>query len=236
MPEEINRLVTDAIADVLWTPSTDADENLLREGVAKEKIDLIGNIMIDSFELLRDKIERSPSRKNLGLLDGDYALLTLHRPSNVDHAETLTAIVEALEAISSDLRLVFVSHPRTMKNLKQYGLDRRLANRANVDLLAPLPYIDFMNVVTGTRLVITDSGGLQEETTYLGIPCLTMRENTERPVTVTSGTNRLVGAQDLAHQVSRILAGDWKKGVCPPLWDGETAGRAVESLSRRSRA
>lgn len=236
MPEEINRLVTDAIADVLWTPSADADENLLREGVAKEKIDLIGNIMIDSFELLRDKIELSTTRRDLGLVDGGYALLTLHRPSNVDQAETLTAIVESLEAISTDLRLVFVSHPRTMKNLKQHGLDRRLENQANVDLLAPLPYIDFMNVVTGARLVITDSGGLQEETTYLGIPCLTMRENTERPVTVTSGTNALVGARDLAQQVAKILNGDWKKGACPPLWDGKTAGRAVQSLARRIRA
>jgi UDP-N-acetylglucosamine 2-epimerase (non-hydrolysing) len=235
MPEEINRLVTDAIADVLWTPSEDADRNLLREGVPADKIDLIGNIMIDSFEMLREKIESSQSRQKLGLKDSQYALLTLHRPSNVDYEDTLAAIVNALEQISADLRLVFVSHPRTMKNLQKFGLEKRLNDISNVDLLTPLPYIDFMNVVTGARMVITDSGGLQEETTYLGIPCLTMRENTERPVTVTLGTNALVGAGDLPGQVRKILGGHWKKGSRPPLWDGQTAGRAVDSLERRSR-
>ncbi len=233
MPEEINRLVTDAIADVLWTPSPDANENLLREGVAEAKVELIGNIMIDSFELLRKKIEASDSRERLGLDGGEYALLTLHRPSNVDRAETLAAIVDALEKIAGDLRLVFVSHPRTMKNLKRFGLSDRLATLANVDLLEPLPYIDFMNVMTGAKLAITDSGGLQEETTYLGIPCLTMRENTERPVTVTQGTNELVGAGELAESVARVLSGDWKKGSVPALWDGHTAERAVQSLKSR---
>ncbi len=234
MPEEINRLVTDAIADVLWTPSPDANENLLREGVAESKIDLIGNIMIDSFELLREKIERSESRDKLGLNGSDYALLTLHRPSNVDHPETLTAIVDALERIANDIRLVFVSHPRTMKNLQRFGLSERLTGHGNVDLLQPIPYIDFMNVVTGTKLVITDSGGLQEETTYLGIPCLTMRENTERPITVTQGTNELVGAAELADRVACVLRGEWKKGSVPELWDGHTADRAVQSLYDRA--
>ena len=235
MPEEINRLVTDAIADVLWTPSADADENLLREGVARDKIDLIGNVMIDSFELLRDRIEQSDSRMQLGLADAEYGLLTLHRPSNVDHPNTLTAIVEALESIAPDLHLVFVSHPRTIKNLKSFKLLDRLTAISNLDLLDPLPYIDFMNVVTGARLIITDSGGLQEETTYLGIPCLTMRENTERPVTVTQGTNKLVTAADLSGEVRRILRGEWKQGSCPELWDGHAAGRAVKSLERRAR-
>ncbi|MGH8194164.1 MAG: non-hydrolyzing UDP-N-acetylglucosamine 2-epimerase [Woeseiaceae bacterium] len=234
MPEEINRLVTDAIADVLWTPSADADENLLREGIAKHKIDLIGNIMIDSFELLRDKIESSTSRRNLGLMDTDYALLTLHRPSNVDSPDTLQTIVGALQQIAAHLRLVFVSHPRTMKNLAAFKLSDRLTQTGNVDLLNPLPYIDFMNIVTGASLVITDSGGLQEESTYLGIPCLTMRENTERPVTVTQGTNKLVGAADLPKRVQEILDGHWNKGSCPPLWDGRTAGRAVQCLERRA--
>lgn len=234
MPEEINRLVTDAIADLLWTPSPDADENLLREGIPSDKIELIGNIMIDSFELLRGKIEASPSRKKLGLEGDDYALLTLHRPSNVDDKGILESIVDALEQISGSLRLVFVAHPRTMKNLKLHGLEERLRSIANVDLLTPLPYIDFMSIVTGARLVITDSGGLQEETTYLGIPCLTMRENTERPVTVTVGTNELVGARDLPQQVRRILDGNWKKGTRPQLWDGNAASRAVESLARRA--
>ncbi|HLT90050.1 MAG TPA: UDP-N-acetylglucosamine 2-epimerase (non-hydrolyzing) [Woeseiaceae bacterium] len=233
MPEEINRLVTDSISDVLWTPSADANENLLAEGVPDSKIELIGNIMIDSFELLRDRIEASDSRERLGVNGARYAVLTLHRPSNVDHEDTLGVIVDALESIAGDLRLVFVSHPRTMKNLKKFGLEPRLRSIRNLDLLEPLPYIDFMNVATGATLVITDSGGLQEETTYLGIPCLTLRENTERPITVTQGTNELVGAADLPGHVSRILSGDWKKGSVPPLWDGRTAERAVESLKKR---
>ena len=234
MPEEINRLVTDTIADVLWTPSADADENLRREGVSDDKIEMIGNIMIDSFELLRDKIERSQCREELGLLDRDYGLLTLHRPSNVDHVDKLSSIIDALEAIASDISLVLVAHPRTMKNLERFDLKDRLTGIEGVDLLAPLPYINFMNVMTGARLVITDSGGLQEETTYLDIPCLTMRENTERPVTVTQGTNKLITATDLPEQVQKILSGDWKKGCCPPLWDGKTANRAAQSLEKRA--
>ena len=233
MPEEINRLVTDAIADVLWTPSEDADENLLREGVSADKIDLIGNMMIDSFELLREKIESSKSRETLGLGDDQYAVLTLHRPSNVDEREKLLSIVNTLEQIAADIRLVFVSHPRTIKNLKKFDLFDRLSGITGVDLLEPLPYIDFMNIVIGAALVITDSGGLQEETTYLGIPCLTMRENTERPITVSLGTNKLVGTDELPACVQQILAGDWPKGSRPPLWDGKTAQRAVKSLEKR---
>ena len=187
-----------------------------------------------SAELLRDKIENSLARQKYELIDTDYSLLTLHRPSNVDHAESLMSIIDALEKIASDVRLVFVSHPRTMKNLERYNLTDRLTRIPNATLLDPLPYIDFMNVLTGAQLVITDSGGLQEETTYLGIPCLTMRENTERPVTVTQGTNKLVTAIDLPEQVQNILSGNWKTGRCPPLWDGQTASRAVQSLEKRA--
>ena len=233
MPEEINRLVTDAIADVLWTPSADADENLLREGVSADKIDLIGNMMIDSFEILREKIENSKSRQTLGLGDDQYAVLTMHRPSNVDDPEKLLSIVNTLEKIAADIRLVFVSHPRTIKNLKYFDLYDRLSGITGVELLEPLPYIDFMNIVIGAALVITDSGGLQEETTYLGIPCLTMRENTERPITVSLGTNKLVGTDELLACVQQILAGDWPKGSRPPLWDGKTAQRAAKSLEKR---
>ncbi len=232
MPEEINRLVTDAIADLLWTPSADADANLLREGVDKNKIVLIGNIMIDSFEMLRSKIESSGARESLGLKSGKYGVLTLHRPSNVDDADSLRSIVDSLEEIATDIRLIFVSHPRTMKNLQRFGLLDRLQEIDGIDLLDPMPYIDFMNIVTGAALTITDSGGLQEETTYLGIPCLTMRENTERPITVTQGTNKLVGHQELLHCVRKILAGEWSKGSCPPLWDGQAASRAVSSLEK----
>jgi UDP-N-acetylglucosamine 2-epimerase (non-hydrolysing) len=233
MPEEINRVVTDAIADVLWTPSADADENLQREGVPAEKIDLIGNIMIDSFEMLRSRIESSTARTDLGLAEGQYALVTLHRPSNVDAIEDLGPIVDELIRVADDVPAVFVAHPRTIKSLKTHKLFDRLSGAEGVTLLDPLPYVDFMNVVTGGRLVITDSGGLQEETTYLGIPCLTMRENTERPVTIDQGTSRLVNATNLHEYVQMILSGDWPSGVCPPLWDGETAGRAVAALRSR---
>ena len=233
MPEEINRLVTDSIADVLWTPSADADENLAAEGVAADKIDLIGNIMIDSFVMLKEKIEASNARDELGLANGEYALVTLHRPSNVDALDTLAPIVSELIDASEKLPVVFVAHPRTIKSLESFGLKEKFESAAGVTLLEPLPYIQFMNVVTGSKMVITDSGGLQEETTYLDIPCLTLRENTERPITITQGTNKLVTADNLAESITKALSGDWPKGICPPLWDGATATRAVECLRRR---
>ena len=236
MPEEINRLVTDAIADVLWTPSPDADENLIAEGVSPDAIDQIGNIMIDSFEMLREKIEASDARRQLGLNDREYALVTLHRPSNVDTEKSLNPIIEQLIRVSEKLPVVFVAHPRTISNLQTFGLKDEFSNSPNVMLLDPLPYVQFMNIVTGARLVITDSGGIQEETTYLSIPCLTMRQNTERPVTVTHGTNRLVSARDLTEHVQLILTGEWPKGERLPLWDGRTAERAAQCLRRRADA
>lgn len=234
MPEEINRLVTDAIADVLWAPTTDACDNLLREGVAEEKIDLIGNIMIDSFEMLRDQIEASTTRADRGFKKSEYALVTLHRPSNVDNLSTLSDLVDALLEVATDLPIVFVAHPRTIKSLKNHGLHDRLSSASGVHLLEPLPYVDFMSFVTGAKVVITDSGGLQEETTYLGIPCLTLRENTERPITVDIGTNKLIDASTLAENLEVILDGRWPSGQRPPLWDGKTAARAVAALKRRS--
>jgi len=234
MPEEINRLATDAIADVLWTPSADGDENLLSEGVPEDRIDLIGNIMIDSFEMLRDKIEQADTAKELGLDEGSYALVTLHRPSNVDKLETLQPIVSALLEAAESLPVVFVAHPRTINGLERFSLRDTLSGHQNITLLDPVPYIRFMSLVTGARVVITDSGGLQEETTYLGIPCLTLRENTERPITCSLGTNELVDANSLGANLRSVLTDNWKEGERPPLWDGRTAARAVECLRIRS--
>ena len=233
MPEEINRLITDAIADVLWTPSQDANENLEAEGVDSSKIDLIGNIMIDSFEMLRDKIEASNARGEIGLSEGNYGLVTLHRPSNVDQIATLQPIIDALEEASRKLPIVIVAHPRTVKNLKSFGMYDALRAAEQITLLDPLPYVKFMNVVSGAKAVITDSGGLQEETTYLGIPCLTLRDNTERPITVSLGTNRLIKADELREMLQSVMAGNWPRGAKPPLWDGKTAGRAAECLKHR---
>src|SRR5690606_14929812 len=188
MPEEINRIVTDSIADLLWTPSPDGDAHLLAAGVPAEKIERVGNIMIDSFELLKPRILEAGMRAKLGLERRGYGVVTLHRPSNVDRREQLEAIVDRLVDVAKKLPLVFPVHPRTRRRLEEFGLGVRLEASGEIRLLEPLSYIEFMSLVVDSRLVVTDSGGVQEETSYLGIPCLTLRENTERPVTVTEGT------------------------------------------------
>lgn len=233
MPEEINRQVTDVIADILWTPSPDGDENLAAEGVAPEKVTRVGNIMLDSYELMRGRIEASGERHRLGLDGHDYGVVTLHRPSNVDAAAPLAELVDRLTRIAARLPLVFPVHPRTRKNLQTFGLWPELAEAPGLQVVEPLGYVDFMNVVCGARLTITDSGGVQEETTYLGIPCLTVRTTTERPITITEGTNRLVAAGELVPAVDEILAGHWTHGRKPELWDGRTAARVAADIHRR---
>jgi len=232
MPEELNRLVTDVLADVLWTPSADADENLLAEGVPAERISRVGNIMLDSFELVRPAIVAADVPGELKLERRGYGVVTLHRPSNVDDPAQLIRLVDTLIEVQRRLPLVFPVHPRTAKRLRAALFDGRLA-RAGVRLVAPMPYVRFMSLVTGAAAVITDSGGIQEETTYLGIPCLTLRENTERPVTITEGTNRLATPETLPIELERALAGP-RPVRCPDLWDGKTAARCVEDLRRRS--
>jgi UDP-N-acetylglucosamine 2-epimerase (non-hydrolysing) len=232
MPEEINRLATDAIADVLWTPSPDGDEHLLAEGVSPDKIERVGNIMIDSFELMRPKIEAAGVAAKYGLTPRGYGVVTLHRPSNVDHKEQLTLILERLLAVAQRVPLVFPVHPRTRQRLEEFGLTDRLERCEAITLLEPLAYVQFMGLVVDCGLAITDSGGIQEETSYLGIPCLTLRDNTELPITVTAGSNRLIKPHQLEGAVAEALQGAAQAKPIP-LWDGRTAERVVERLRTR---
>ncbi len=232
MPEEINRLVTDTLADILWTPSPDGDENLIREGVAPSKIQRVGNIMIDSLEMLRDTIEKQNTCSELNLNAGDYGLVTLHRPSNVDDPQILKRLCNALIGVAKQVPLVFPIHPRTRKNIENLELMADLEKEKQLIISKPLNYINFMNLVFNCRFALTDSGGIQEETTYLGIPCLTLRPNTERPISVEQGTNKLCNLDNLEDNLQEVLS--TKKSVKPTieLWDGRTAGRVVEAIKK----
>src|SRR5829696_6021252 len=233
MPEEINRLLTDQIADLLFTPSHDADENLIAEGIPRERIRFVGNVMIDSLQKNLNVARELRTREELGLAGVDYALLTLHRPSNVDLRESFERILSALEVIASKLPIVFPVHPRTRKTISELGLSARVNAIKNLRIVDPLGYLDFLSLSSSARFVLTDSGGIQEETTALGIPCLTLRENTERPITVEMGTNVVVGTDTtkIIAAATATLNGSAKKSVLPPpLWDGHTSERILDAL------
>jgi UDP-N-acetylglucosamine 2-epimerase (non-hydrolysing) len=232
MPEEINRILTDALADYLFVTEKDAIENLVREGRPRERIYFVGNVMIDALRQFLPIAQQSQIGQELHLIDGDgylpFAVLTLHRPSNVDSPEMLQNLLGAIEQVADEIPVIFPVHPRTHQRLKDIG--RR--EHPRLRLIAPVGYLDFLCLLSHARFVLTDSGGIQEETTALGVPCLTLRENTERPVTVTQGTNQIVG-QDPARILAaarEILAGRTKPGSIPELWDGQAAKRIVQVL------
>ena len=234
MPEEINRLVTDQLADLLFTPSKDGDQNLLREGIPAEKIFLVGNVMIDTLiRLLPVAESRWPTLfRDLGLSEKRYALVTLHRPSNVDDPENLGRIMDALHDIARRLPVIFPVHPRTQQRLKP---STRGGDASRLRMIEPVGYIDFLALQRHAALVLTDSGGMQEETTFLSVPCLTLRENTERPITVEQGSNILIGRDldRLRAEAARILDGGGHRGHVPPLWDGKASERIAAVIVQR---
>ena len=233
MPEEINRLLTDAISDILFVSETSGVENLRHEGVDESKIHFVGNVMIDTLEHNRKKAERSNILEKLGLTADNYAVVTLHRPSNVDVQDVFRGILDAFEVIQNDMSIVFPMHPRTFSNMESNGFRARLTGMRNMMIVDPLGYLDFLKLMSESKIVLTDSGGMQEETTILGVPCLTLRENTERPITITEGTNRLVGTNTQA-----IIAG-YRESLNgspnnnrPKFWDGKTSERIVKILQK----
>ncbi len=232
MPEEVNRAVTDVLSDLLLTPSPDADENLRAEGVAEHRIVRVGNIMIDTLMSNLPKAELLSVYERYGVSAGEYAVLTMHRPSNVDDADTLGRLVGALVDIAEKIPLVFPVHPRTKKKLAEFGLGEKLDAAENIHLIEPLGYLEFLGLMCKAKLVLTDSGGLQEETTALGIPCITLRENTERPITAEEGTNVVVGTDDakIREEAAKAIEGKGKAGRVPDLWDGKTGERIAAAF------
>jgi len=231
MPEELNRRVTDVVSDLLFTPSADGDENLAREGVAPGRIHRVGNIMIDSLVRILGRIDESQEAAILrqgNLPKGNYVLVTLHRPSNVDEKEGLRGILAYLNKLSQSLPVVFPMHPRTKKNLAAFGIEASCGDR--LQIIEPVRYREFITLEKNARFILTDSGGIQEEATFLGLPCLTLRPNTERPITITQGTNELVDLGTIEDKTRMILSGNWKTGRVPPLWDGRTAARIARVI------
>lgn len=233
MPEEINRILTDSISDFLFVTEPSGVTNLKTEGVPDEKVFLVGNTMIDTLLTNREKARTSAILNDLKLTPRKYAVLTLHRPGNVDDVDTLTRILDALETISAKLPIVFPIHPRTRNSIERFNLTERVQNTAGLILLGPLGYLDFLQLVAESAMVLTDSGGIQEETTVLSVPCITLRENTERPVTVEQGTNVLVGsdADKVIAAAEDVLSGRVRPASVPEFWDGHAAGRIVKILT-----
>jgi len=228
MPEEINRLVTDTLADLLLTPSADGDENLRREGIPETKIRRVGNVMIDSLVSQLGQAEAANTLERLGLETGRFVYVTLHRPSNVDIRKNLEVIVRELTSLSTQWTVVFPIHPRTRARMTEFGLGFNA--HPGVRLLEPLGYLDSLNLTRHARFLLTDSGGLQEESTYFRTPCLTLRPNTERPVTLSVGSNRLTSVATLRDDIAKLLAEPARLGATPPLWDGRAAARIVTEL------
>jgi UDP-N-acetylglucosamine 2-epimerase (non-hydrolysing) len=234
MPEEINRILTDALADYLFVTEEDAIEHLLKEGRPRDAIFLVGNVMIDSLRHFLPVAQQSKIGEELGLAQGSnwnrFAVLTLHRPSNVDSAEKLNELLGAIDSIAAEVPVIFPVHPRTQQRLAQSGV----THHPNLKFVQPVGYLDFLCLLSRATLVLTDSGGIQEETTALGVPCLTLRENTERPVTISQGTNLLVGTDParIVAAARKVLSGDSKAGRIPPFWDGQSAQRIVDILRR----
>lgn len=230
MPEEINRIVTDALADLLLTPSKDADQNLLNEGVPNSKIKLVGNIMIDSMIANLEKARAMATYKTFGLDRKKYIFVTLHRPSNVDDKKSLSGIMQNLIELSNSLPVIFPVHPRTEKNMIEWKLKPESDQCRNLKLCTPVSYFESIGLADMARFVLTDSGGLQEETTFLKVPCLTLRPNTERPITITLGTNKLTSLKNLRLDINKILEGKHQSGNVPELWDGFTSRRILNEI------
>jgi UDP-N-acetylglucosamine 2-epimerase (non-hydrolysing) len=233
MPEEINRIVVDNISDYLFVTEQDGLDNLKKEGVSDEKVFFVGNVMIDSLAYYHQKSKTLSTMQELGVKAKEFMLVTMHRPANVDTPEGLGSILEIIEKASEHLSVIFPIHPRTRNNMEKFGLSDKLKSIKNLVLTEPQGYLEFLNLMDNAKLIITDSGGIQEETTFLQVPCLTFRDSTERPVTVTLGTNQLLAdlnADTVYEKLLEILAGKTKKGVVPPLWDGHTAERIADIL------